>query len=107
MRGCGQREHPRPPGDRSVLKTWRARPTLVKKLQIAWVNCLRLVWVVANYITVADVGRPGVAVGERDVALAGKGIAVGRGQRSPRTPETGRGKGSEIPSRGALRLDDH
>ena len=76
-------------------------------MQIAWVNRLRLVGVVANYITVADVGRPSVAVGERDVVLASEGIALGRCQRSPRTPEIGRGKGSEVSSRSALRLDDH
>ncbi len=53
---------------------------------------LRAVGVVANKITVANVGRPSVAVGESDVVLASKGITLGRGQRSPRLPETSRGK---------------
>jgi hypothetical protein len=46
--------------------------TLVEELQIGWVDGLHFIGIGANQIAAADVARPGVAVAEGDVGLAGE-----------------------------------
>src|SRR6185436_3714155 len=92
-----QREHSRLPGELVVIGGHGGDDALVEELQIAWVNRLRLVGILANEVPAADVARPGRAA-ERHVGLARERIAFGRCERGPRAPEIGRGERSEIPS---------
>src|SRR4029079_7359857 len=71
-----QREQSRLPGELVVVGGHRRDDPLVEELQIAWVNGLRLVGIVANEVPAADVARPGRAA-ETDVGLAGERIALG------------------------------
>src|SRR6185436_1014118 len=64
-----QREHSRLPGELVVIGSHGGDDALVEELQIAGVNRLRLIGVVANEIAAADVAGPGRAA-EGDVRLA-------------------------------------
>jgi hypothetical protein len=77
--------------------------SLVEELKVARVDGHGLIGVGTDKITVRNViGPGGTAVG-----LAGEGVALRSGLRSPGTTERGGGEGAEVAAVGTLCLDDH
>jgi hypothetical protein len=99
-----QREQARSPRDGVVVARAAADlEALIEHLQIARVDGSGLVGIVPDQIPMADVVGPGGAA----VGFAGEGIALGCGQRSPRTSEAGRGEGLEVSPVAPDALDEH
>lgn len=76
---------------------------LVQQLQVAWVDCHRLVRVRTDDVTVTDVVRPG----RTRVCLTGERLALRRRVRRPAATQACRRERAEIAAVRALSLHNH
>src|SRR3954471_15093235 len=98
-----QGEQARTPRQVVVVAAGAGVLALVEQLQVARVDGLGLVGVVADQVTVADVVGPGGAA----VGLARERVALGRGVRGPGPVEAAGRERPEVAALGAHRLDEH